>query len=92
MGHLKGCEASNRVCAGRSRSQNSYRPAGQFDRINSTETEPDRITAKRPTFAEDFMLEHSHSGLLIALMGSAATYASTSREKHESTQHYGFPS
>jgi len=48
--------------------------------------------AKQPTFAEDFMLEHSNSGLLIALMGSAGSYKVVTQELQHSTQYYGFPS
>ena len=92
MGQLKECDASDRLFTGRSKSQNSFRPAGRDDRTNSSGVELDGARAKKSTFAEDFMLEHSHSGLLIAMMGSAGSYVAASKELHKSTQHYGFPS
>jgi hypothetical protein len=92
MGLLKECEARDRLSAGRSKSQRSFRPAGQSDRTNSSAIEPDGAKAKRPTFAEDFMLEHSHSGLVITMIGSAGSHVAASKELQKSTQYYGFPS
>jgi hypothetical protein len=92
MGQLKECDARDRLSAGRSKSHPSFRQSGRANMCNSSETELDGARAKKTTFAEDFMLEHSHSGLLIAMMGSAGSYAATSKELHKSTQHYGFPS
>jgi hypothetical protein len=62
------------------------------DRNNSSEMEMDGARAKQSSFAEDFMLEHSNSGLIIALFGSAATYGAASKEPQHPTQYYGFPS
>jgi hypothetical protein len=52
--------------------------------------EPDVLSAKPPTFAEDFMLEHSNSGLFIAMMGNSNRFG-VQKEPAKSTQHYGFP-
>lgn len=92
MGHLKECEARDSLPAGRSKSHNAYRPVRQANRTNASELEMDGARAKKTTFAEDFMLEHSNSGLLIALMGSAGSYKVVSKEVQHSTQYYGFPS
>jgi hypothetical protein len=92
MGHLKECVASNRLSVGRSKAQSSCRPTSQSERINSSTVASNEFNGKKSTFAEDFMLEHSHAGLLVAVMGRAATYVGASREMHKSTQHYGFPS
>ena len=62
MDFLQKCDASNRLSSNRNTSQNSFRPVSQADRTNSSLIEPDGTKVKRLTFAEDFMLEHSHSG------------------------------
>ena len=72
MGHLKECESADRLSAGRNRIHRSFRQSGQADRISASGMEPDGISAKQSTFAEDFMLEHSNSSLFIAMMGSAS--------------------
>jgi hypothetical protein len=54
--------------------------------------ELDETKAKKPNFAEDFMLEHSHVGRCIALIGISASYGATAKELQHSTQSYGFPS
>ena len=69
MDFLQKCDARNRLSADRSTSQNSFRPAAQADRTNSSGIETDGTRAKRLTFAEDFMLEHSHPGLHITRPG-----------------------
>jgi hypothetical protein len=91
MGHLKECTARDCLSSGRNKSQNSHRSLDQADRVNS-QIGPEGARAKGSTFAEDFMLEHSHAGLLIALMGSADNYVAAPKESYKSTQHYGFPS
>ena len=67
MGHLQECDARNRLSAGRNKSQSSFSPVGHADRTNSSGIEPDGTKAKKPTFAEDFMLEHSLARVQIAL-------------------------
>jgi hypothetical protein len=92
MGLPKKCDARNCLSAGRSTSHNSFRPAGQADRTNSSGIEPDGARRKRLTFAEDFVLEHSHSGLHITLTGISASAGIAPREPQQSTQSFGFPS
>jgi hypothetical protein len=92
MGQLKECDARDRLSTGRSKIHPSFRPAAQADPCNTSGIEMDGAKADKPTFAEDFMLEHSHSGLLVAMMGSVGSYIASSKELHKSTQHYGFPS
>lgn len=92
MGHLKECEASNRLSAGRKLSHSACRPASQTDRTNSSGIELDEANAKKTSFAEDFMLEHSNSSLFIAMMGSVKRFGPAPKEPQKSTQYYGFPS
>lgn len=80
------------LSAGRSRGQHSFRPASVVDRANSSGIVMDGATGNRLSFAEDFMLEHTHSGLLINVIGMAGASASVAREPYKSTQCYGFPS
>jgi len=92
MDFLQKCDASNRLSSNRNTSQNSFRPVSQADRTNSSLIEPDGTKAKRLTFAEDFMLEHSHSGQHIDLTGILASAGTALREPQQSTQFFGFPS
>jgi hypothetical protein len=43
--------------------QCSFSPVEQADRANSSEIKPDGPWESRPTFVEDFTLEHSRLGL-----------------------------
>jgi len=89
---LKQCDARNRLSAGRIKSQHSYRPAEQVDRASSSVVEMDRTRANRLTFAEDFLLEHSHSGRHITVVEISASAGIAPKEAHHSAQHFGFPS
>jgi hypothetical protein len=90
MAHLKECEPADHLSTGRNKTHRSFRQSGLADHIAASGLEPEGIGAKQPTFAEDFMLEHSNSGLFIAMMGSAGRYGAP-KETQKSTQHYGFP-
>jgi len=92
MGHLKESDAMHNLPACQSKSHNSHRPARQVNRSKPSESEMDGARAKNPSFAEDFMLEHSNSGLLIAMMGNAGSYKVVSQDLQHSTQCHGFPS
>ncbi|MGD0546871.1 MAG: hypothetical protein ABR991_03495 [Terracidiphilus sp.] len=92
MGHLKECEASNRLSAGRNKSHSTFMPAGPAVSTDSSGIERDGAGARKTSFAEDFMLEHSNSSLFIAMMGSVGRYKSAPKEPQKSTQYYGFPS
>ena len=91
MGHLKECEARDCLSAGRNKSRNSFRPAGEADHSNSSGTELEGASKRKSTFAEDFMLEHSNSSLFIAMIGRAGRYGAGTKEPQKSTQYYGFP-
>jgi hypothetical protein len=92
MDFLQKCDASNRLSSNRNTSQNSFRPVSQADRTNSSLIEPDGTKVKRLTFAEDFMLEHSHSGQHIDLTAILASAGTIPREPKQSAQSFGFPS
>lgn len=90
MGHLKECESVDRLSVGRNKVHRPFSQPGQADRISASSMEPDGNSVKQPTFAEDFMLEHSNSSLFIAMMGSASRHGAP-KEAQKSTQYYGFP-
>jgi hypothetical protein len=89
MSHLKECGSPNRLSTSRNKIHRSFRQSDRAGRISTSGTEQVQISAKQPTFAEDFMLEHS--SLFVAMMGSARRYAGAPKEPAISTQHYGFP-
>jgi hypothetical protein len=91
MVHVKECESADRLTAGRNRIHRTFRQSGLAERISASRLEPDEInTNEQSAFAEDFMLEHSNSGLFIAMMGNASRLGAP-KEVQKSTQHYGFP-
>jgi hypothetical protein len=92
MGHLKECEARDCPSAGRNKSHNSFRPAGEADHSNSSGIEVEGSGERKSSFAEDFMLEHSNSSLFIAMIGKAGCYGAAAKDPQNSTQYYGFPS
>jgi hypothetical protein len=92
MSLAKKCDTRDRLSAGRGRSQHSFRPASRADRTNSIEMKPDGAQANRMSFAEDFLLEHTHSSLRIAFVGRTPSSATAPREQQMSAQCYGFPS
>lgn len=92
MSLAKTSEKRERLSAGRTRSQHSFRPVNQTDRSNASGIETDGTRPRRLSFAEDFMLEHTNSGLHITVIGMASASPNTAREPHKSTQCYGFPS
>jgi hypothetical protein len=89
---LKQCDARNRLSTGRIKSQHSYRPVDQVDRAGSSGVEVDRTRANRLTFAEDFMLEHCHSGRHVTVIEISASSEAAPKETLQSAQHFGFPS
>lgn len=84
-------DTSDRLSTGRNRSQHSFRPANKANRPNSTGIEADGSRTHRMTFAEDFMLEHNHSGLSITVIGLSGSSENVARESQLSAQCYGFP-
>lgn len=86
------CDARDRLSTGRSRSQHTFRPASQTKRTASSSVEQKNTTTEGLSFAEDFMLEHTGSGLRIALIGMTAGSKTAQRELQNSAQCYGFPS
>lgn len=92
MDLLKKCDARNLTPARRKTNPHSFRQVGQANRTNSSGSDSDGASLSRRTFADDFMLEHSHSSLQMTLIGIAASYGSASKEPQPSAQSYGFPS
>lgn len=92
MSLAKKCDIRDRLSAGRSRSQHSFRPVIQAERADSSAIEQDGLRPNRLSFTEDFMLEHTRSGLRVAMMGKSGNSGTGSREQHKSAQCFGFPS
>jgi hypothetical protein len=92
MNHSGICDTVNLQPAKHSRSRRSSKTLVQPERSCSSRIESNGARAKGPTFAEDFMLEHSHSALHIGLFEAARSYGVSPRESHELAQFYGFPS
>ena len=86
------CDTRDRLSTGRNRSQHSFRPVKQADTANVSAKEVDGARVNCPCFAEDFLLEHTHTGLRLAFIGRSAKSGSAPREQHQSAQCYGFPS
>jgi hypothetical protein len=74
MSLLKKCDARNRLPASRNKSQHSFGPVRQADRVNSLEIKPDGPWAGRLTFVEDFTREHFLPGSQITSIGSLGSF------------------
>jgi hypothetical protein len=92
MGLVKKCDARDFLSAGGNKSQHSFRQVCQADRASSTGIALDGTRAIRPTFAEDFMTEHSRARVQIALIGIASGAGTAPNEAQQSAQSFGFPS
>jgi hypothetical protein len=92
MSLAKKCDTRDRLSTGRNRSQHSFRPVGHTDRASSSGIEADGAGANRQSFAEDFLLEHTHPSLRITVIGMSGNSGSMPREQNQSAQCYGFPS
>jgi hypothetical protein len=71
--HLKS-DAQDRLFASRDAGQRSARRATRADEANPLEGKPERPRASRPTFVEDFMLEHSLPSLQVTSNRMAGTF------------------
>ncbi|MGD0830181.1 MAG: hypothetical protein ABR907_04505 [Terracidiphilus sp.] len=88
MGFAQTCDTRSRRSPSRGKTQHSHRPVSPTDRANS----PDGSLTERPSFAEDFLLEHSHAHVQITLVGLAASSEAAPKAMQHSAQSYGFPS
>ncbi|MGA3370407.1 MAG: hypothetical protein ABSC48_01465 [Terracidiphilus sp.] len=68
MSLLEKCATINSLSASAANSRHSFRPVEEAGRVHSPEMKPQKLWAARMTFAEDFTLEHSSSGLHIGLI------------------------
>jgi len=92
MGLPKKCDTRYLSPATPNESRSSFRNGGQANESTLFKTEPDAIRAKRLSFAEDFLLEHSSSNLRVAMIEILASASATPREPQKSAQSFGFPS
>jgi hypothetical protein len=92
MSHTNHCNARKGVSVGRTSGQHSLRSGNKNDGANPSRLGQDATKTKRLTFVEDFMLEHSHSGLLIAMIKNAGSYGAACKDQQKPTQSFGFPS
>jgi hypothetical protein len=88
----KKCDTEVRLSAGWNKSGYSLRQMGHADRANLSGIAPDGTKAIQPTFAEDFMLEHSLSRAQATWIGIAGSSGPMPRKAQQSAQSCGFPS
>ena len=91
MGLLKKCDTRNHLSDSRNENQRSTRSNRHGVKADFSVLEPERSVAKL-SFAEDFLLEHSVSGMQFRKVGIAANPAISSNDRSESCQYLGFPS
>lgn len=92
MDTLKKSDAMNRSSASRSKNQHSFRAVRQTETSLTSVTGPEGARTSRLTFTEDFMMEHSASGIPVALLGVGASGGAAPKQSLPSTQFFGFPS
>jgi len=69
----------------------SFRPVDQTKRANPSQVAPDRTRAQRLTFAEDFLLEHSLSGVDIVKVEISGSARVSLIDRSESSEPFEFP-
>ncbi len=72
-------------------SQHATRPVRHAVKVDFSTLQPESPDRKR-TFAEDFLLEHSVSGMRITKIEMPNRHVLASNERSESCQQFGFPS
>jgi hypothetical protein len=92
MSLLKNSVAGNHSSPGWDKSRHVFRPERKADRVNRSGVKPDGTKMNPPAFAEDFMLEHSRSGLSLTLIVVPGTFGAASQESQQSSECFGFPS
>lgn len=91
MGPLKKCDSRDHLPSSRNETQRSTRPTRHGVKADFSALEPEGTVATL-SFAEDFLLEHSVSGMQFRKVGIAASPAISSNDRSESCQCLGFPS
>jgi hypothetical protein len=86
------CAARDLSSAMRGKSRRSSKAPAQADKSCCSRIGLETAREKRSTFAEDFLVEHSHAVLCIDLFAAAGDYEAAPRETQKSAQSYGFPS
>jgi len=99
MGPPKECDSRNSLSAGRNNDRRSIRAVDRSMRATASAIETRVKCANRLTFAEDFMVEHSLSNLLLSnlhfsLTGIKGRSGARREQLHSppSPQSFGFPS
>jgi len=92
MGPFKKCDTRNRLSASQNKSQRSFRQVGHTIKADFSEIKPEETIAKRLAFAQDFLLEHSVSGLHKMKIEMSGSSVISPKERSESCQYFGFPS
>ena len=83
-------EVSNHPPTNRNRSRHTFNSAGSSGRYGSAVTKSSEPAQPR-TFGEDFMQEHSFSGLRAAMIKMASDPSNVNKDLQHSPQAFGFP-
>jgi hypothetical protein len=92
MDLAKKSDTEIRLSAGWNKRDYSFQQVGHADQANLSGIAPDGARASRPTFAEDFMLEHSLARGQAAWIGIAGRSGPMPKQTQQSAQSFGFPS
>lgn len=92
MSLLRNNVAGKDPSAGWEKSRKNVRSRRKADRAICSGVKPDGAKTNSPAFAEDFMLEHSSSGMRLTLIVVPATTGASRQESQQSSVCFGFPS
>lgn len=92
MSLLKQSETTNESTMRRNRGAESMKRAARAPKAAVAQISPNPVLANCQSFAEDFLLEHSASGLHFIKFEVPGTSARTTQESSELSQLFGFPS
>jgi len=92
MSLLKQSESTQQSTVRRSRGTDSMKRAAKVHKADFAHLSPDPSLANQQSFAEDFLLEHSASGLHFIKFEISGNSARSPQDPSELSQLFGFPS
>jgi len=92
MSLLKQSETANQSTVRRNRGVDSVKQAAKNHKADFAPISPNPAIANRQSFAEDFLLEHSASGLHFIKFEISSSPAAAPQDSSALSQLFGFPS
>ena len=92
MSLLNNSVAGNDPSSGREKSGRLFRPEPKANRDGSSGIKPKEAMNNRLTFADDYMSEHSRSGMCLRLIVVPGNTGDAPQKSQRTSECFGFPS